>query len=469
MNAFFPYVPDKGNMNESPDVIFDKSSRQIKKCRDRVQSFMENNNWNSIPPELFQEWMAYFASNRDWLTERRSLQIQEEADPVKDTFGMRVFELVSVLNYVRRYTKLQQEQQALLTIDPENLTRSYYDCILSLNDCKHPLWIRVRDSYDCLSLYKDKNDPPSEEVVEQLAKIKQLWETPIYKYKQDQLVLLMMFLTQQINDVTTDGLAEFVRVAGIVWLRVGEMFACENEPGELNVPGFGAGGYVTRDFYAFCSFYLGEVIRRIHMYDMLKPNIRKTSVDLAAKTKQWIARHVVGVITEQPFAEMYQNKVLPVAYKFPGDDDWYKYFFEGKVWSRYACIDKLRPHLWKRFHSEDQMTKEIVMRTTDTNFASRLFILYAVDEIFNQTFERCHWLNAVVIEFDGIEWAMEVIMRQQFPLLVQVISGFWVLDKGLIYPTDDIFAAIGLWFYLLYNDYGCVLNSVNLESFWRQI
>jgi hypothetical protein len=125
--------------------------------------------------------------------------------------------------------------------------------------------------------------------------------------------------------------------------------------------------------------------------------------------------------------------------------------------------------MYRRFFSEIQVNRQLVVKQCETSHLSRLFVLKAVDEHIKITHARVEWINGVVIDNDGIEMSAYALKGNLAPLLVQVFSNYWVYHDGYVYPTDDIFTTLSLWWWLLREHHDSKLYKVDLSDFVHEI
>ncbi len=459
--------------------------------------------------EIYDAWREAFIVCMESMREIRHYVLRKDAfDPdengyarkLKNTLGMHVFfELTRLYGLIHR-PSLLEEQDNIACIPLEELSSDDYVMMLSLSKTKHALWISIVNTFDISDLYETKEDPDAE-VEAALIKIKGMWVKPIMSFTQSELVIMVFFLTQQLNDVPTtpsscfingteckiNVVEEYRRIFHAVWLRAGmlmqethganvlDVVVDAPAPGEVGdppmrqeiLPGIFS---FHRNFATFCSFYMGEIARRFFYYDLLSKNIMRHNApvaELAQSTSAWLTR-VVDLFADEAFEDMYTN-TNPEGYLFVGDDGWFKYSWPQKIHSRGACITAFRPHLYKRFYSEAQLNKRAVLNGTKTNNVARLFVFRAIDEHVKIQIPHVHWLNAVVVSNACIEMSAFKLEASKAPVIIQVFSSYWTYDKGFVHICDDIFEAVGMWFWLLATRYNSKLHDCDLHEIVKQI
>ncbi len=456
---------------------------------------------------IFAAWQKAFIIGMESMREIRHQTLKKEEfgvgpdgkqRKIKNTLGMHVFfELTRLYGLIHR-SALLDEQNNITTIPLEDLTTDDYVMMLSLSKTRHPLWISCVNTFDISSLYETKEDPDAE-VEAFLVKIKGMWTKPIMHFTQSELYLVIFFLTQQLNDIPTmttmcldpasgqevrvSVLDEYRCIFHAVWLRAGYLM---QELHGIEVMDMGddpimrqevlKGQYsFHRNFATFCSFYLGEIMRRFFYLDELANNrlvdryLREATIKtLGVATFEWVAT-IVDSFADEAFEDLYHG-VNAEGYQFVGDDGWFKFLWPQKIHSRGACITAFRPHLYKRFYSETMLSKRAVLIAARAgNYVAKLFVFKAIDEYVKIRVPNVHWTNAVVIANPGIEMSTYKLTTDLAPMLLQVFSSYWPYDKGRVVVCDDIYEGVGVWFWLLMTRYKCTLFDRDLKEIVKQV
>lgn len=144
----------------------------------------------------------------------------------------------------------------------------------------------------------------------------------------------------------------------------------------------------------------------------------------------------------------------------------FKFFWPQKIHSRGACITDLRPHLHNRFKSEGNVGKQYPINPT---YMQRRLIFTIIDEHIRSQLPHVHWEEAVVIDNWDIELSAYKLENPLAPLLVQPLSSHFVYDCGQLYPCNDIYESIGVWFYLLHTRYKNRLFDTDMTSLVRVV
>lgn len=462
---------------------------------DEVSTFVSSAYERNRLRRIFNAWQESFVVCMENMREIRHHTLPKsvfgvDADgkqrKLKTTFGMHVFCELTRLNVLLNRPAILGEQNNIDTIPLEELTTDNYVLMLSLKRTLHPLWISVVSTYDISALYETKEDPDAE-VEALLVKMKAMWPKPIMQYTQSEVCQIIFFLTQQLNEIptlpTADGISlmdEYRSIFNAVWLRVGYIMQELHDASVMDDPVMRQpviDGYFSfsRNFATFCSFYLGEIMRRFFYYDAIARNritdpALANAKQLGAAVFAWITQ-VVDTFADEAFEDLYHS-VNSDGYQFVGDDGWFKFMWPQKIHSRGACITAFRPHLYKRFFSEAQLNKRAVLNSAKTSHVARLFVFKAIDEYIKIKVPNVHWINAVVTANGDIEMSAYKLDTEDVslaPVLLQVFSSYWAYDKGRVWVCDDIFESIGVWFWLLMTRYNCVLFDRDLSEIVKQV
>src|SRR6185437_9591804 len=166
----------------------------------------------------------------------------------------------------------------------------------SLASLVHPSWVRTIHSYG------KRGD------------IVLPWATPIAHYTQSQTRFAATFLSQHLNTLSEDCMAEFRAVFEALWLRV--VVLCQECYSEsvldesdmrMDAGAAGEGIFIVGEaYYQFCHCYLGGIFRALFYHDEVRK--RPVAALLAhgevEGTRAWITQIVTGMATEA-FEEMY--------------------------------------------------------------------------------------------------------------------------------------------------------------------
>jgi hypothetical protein len=431
---------------------------------------------------LRAEWLEQYLTMYETMNETQTISV-DDADggrkrTVRFTMGSSVFTELARIHYLLR------RPLAINTEDDDG-------DIVSLHNTRHPSWVAISRSFQVQ--YDDDKEDRDDEAESALAQVRALWERPVARYTQSDVMLVAIFLTQQLSDLRADCVAEFRAVYEAVLLRASELMQEAHPADVLNASLIATHGppvkveflrtlavavqppevarplYVaSRDFACFCAFYLGEIMRRFYYYDLFvrKPPAVDLAADaiamLATRVRAWVERIVDG-LAEEAFLDMHTDNANE-AYAFAGDDRWFRFRWPLKVHSRGAVLGQLRPHLYKRFHSEAQASRRLLMGAPETHL-TRTFILQAVSQYITTTTGRdIQWHRAVVVHSEEIYRAGYSLEQNPCPLILQVLSSYWAYNYNRVYMTDDIYTTIAAWFVLLRERYDSCLLGHDLRG-----
>ncbi len=429
-------------------------------------------------------WTTYFCTHVEEMREIR------HEDKTRHTLGMHVVFELTRLHLLAHLHEIDEERDMLEQYDRAELTSDSYTTLFTLKDrTRDPMWLAICNSFVPDPATSEKE--VDEEVVELHAKMLAIWSKPIMEYTQSETRMMALFLTQQLDEVPTAAPpAEYRAVYETLWLRMGELML-EDLPSSVLDEGeiIGGDGHTiisaamrvdapplyrfNHAYAAFCSFYMGEIMRRFFYYDTVRSNpAYRMDLDLVPVRAirdacwTWITRIING-FAEEAFEDLYARTTTTESYTFVGDDSWFKFVWPSRIGGRGACIQAFRPHLHSKYYSEAQVSKRAVL--SSKNLSSRLFVIIAVDEYIRMQLPYVYWRNAAVVASDGMKDAIYVMEPSLAPLMIQVLSSYWVQDRGTYHVCDDIAEAVGVWMWLLreHHDsklFGCDMTQIINEA-----
>lgn len=420
---------------------------------------------------LHAAWLEALATNMETMREMRHMRGAADDHTTRTTLAMHVFLELARLHWLMHRTQMLHEQDVLsrssaMFVDEKN--QPPLDMRYCLSHTKHAMWIDAVNSFS-------PGTSEDEEIVAQNARVRAMWTYPIMSMTQLQVCTLIMLLTQLLNEVpSAEAVREYRHVMKLTLLRVAQLTSVTHSDRHLDcadmrvaLPHAGGGMFAfNRDFGAFVSGYLSEVLCRFFYYDLLVqlPACRVPTLSaLASQARAWV-HEIVNGFAPEAFSDMYQA-IVEEGYTFAGDDAWFRWHHVGKVHSRGACISTLRPHLQRRFFSEDQLNTHSVLASVGTSHVSRLFVFKAVDEYIKMVLPHIHWMNGVVIDSGGIAMSSYALSSNQAPLLLQSFSSYWVYDASEVHACDDVYEALGVWFWLLQERYQTRLYGADMMRF----
>lgn len=422
--------------------------------------------------KLYNVWSEFYIINIESMKEIRNDTLTQTIDPetlkarkLRLTAGHHVFTEISRLFYLIQRPRLLAEE-----LDAERI---------SLKNTKHNMWISILNSFDITDQYEEKEDKDVE--VETLqAQMHAMWGKPIQSYTQTEVVLLIFFLTQQLNAIPCDCILEYRSVFEETWIRAAVLMQ-EAHKGDIltdikmrvsiDVDDL---FIANRMFGTFVSFYMGEIMRRFFYYDLLsKRPMALTKEELPEnivnKVHAWI-HSFIDSFADEAFIDMYVTNASD-AYNFVGDEKWFKYAYPNEVFSRAACLAKFRPHLYRRYFSEERITKNLLMENVKSSHVARTYIFKAITNYIQMKTGNTDikWDSAVVIHSDEIQMSAHVLEAKKRPLMLQVLSSYYCYYELNVYITDDLFEALGVWVYLLNKYCNNSLHGYDLSAFIKDL
>jgi len=457
----------------------------------------------------FETWRLIFVTNTETMRELRHYKLKD-GRTIKDVLAMHVFvELTRLYQLVYRPVLLREMNNLATTAEEDLNTDDYVHFVSLVRSTKHTMWLSIVNSFDpeveaaataaaaALEPKKKskpgekKEEPPpvDEDVVAAALLIKGIWSKNVMEYRQSEVRLMIMFLTQQVNELPTEDngvVREYRLIFNTLWIRLGQLISNMHPETVLDLPDMRSNQNlnagvplpncftVNREFCTFCSLYMGELVRRFMHYDSIignRLNVEsRVRLHIAVSAREWVTKAVMGFATSA-FETMYRS-VIEDGYNYPGDDAWFKFKWDKKVHSRAACITEFRPHLHGRFFSEAQLNRQTILNAAagSSNLVARLFVLKAIDEIIKQTCPSIPaWQAAFVVFSNGIELATYKLISEKVPLIVQFLSSFWVYEKGRVHVCDNIFEAFGVWAWIIHTRYGDKVYESRVAELMREI
>lgn len=449
--------------------------------------------------KLYDSWLRYYVISTAQMREILDLKM-EDGRAYKTTLGAHVFYELTRLHWLLAQPQLLLERENVIRIPRDRWNAAEYDVTFALLHTKADLWTGISaPAAPAAPASKPgglKPPPPPKEgedttepvhvkaAREMRQQLKALWNAPIMQYGVTQVKALAAFLTQHINEVNEATLEEFRRVFRVLWLRSAvlsmqawdqSLWSASLDDPQMRVVLPAPDNHkaaANRNWAVYCSFYLGEAVRRFYHHAVLGPRTLEVppeaiSVAAVERMKQWITQSVVATFAEEAFEEIHQTVVTEHdgAYDFPGDRLWFRYAHPQSVATLGATITALRPHLYERFFSEEQVDRNVVLASVHRNHLARLFVLHALDAYIKITHARVEFLNGVVIDNGGIEQSAYVLKTGIAPLLLQVFGRYWVYWKGRVHVSDDLWTTLALWWWLLREHCQCKLYGIDLSEF----
>lgn len=434
-------------------------------------TFVAEAHYVSTFKTLFEAWREYYIVHIETMKEIRNETLTQQIDPntlkprkLKMTVGHSVFTEISRLFF--------------LIHRPRLLIAQFEEEMISLKNTQHPMWISIVNSFDISDQYEKKEDKDVD-VETRLIRMRAMWQKPVLHYTQVEVMDMIFFLTQTLNMVPKDCIEEFRSVFEETWIRASILMQEAHPASVLDAESMripiqtDALFIANRLFGTFVALYMGEIMRRFFYYDMLlkKPMqyVPAPTPELVKQVTDWIVGFVNG-FADEAFIDMYVEN-CPFAYNFPHDDEWFKYAHFTEVHSRAACLAKFRPHLYRKFFSEERITKRLLMESVNQTYAARTFMFKAITNYIQIVTNNCEikWDNGVVIHSHEIHMSAYVLQTNKCPIILQVFSSYWCYDEGSVYMTDNVFEALAMWFYLFHTKYDDTLYGHHLGALVAEV
>lgn len=428
---------------------------------------------------FFVSWLKYmviFTVRNSEVVKYRNILLGEgeNAPTIRNTVTTRIMTEMARMYYLLHRPKYMMEGDKTFTL---------------AKDAKHTAWVTAFSLYNVE--YEDKEAPHIALEEKKQAMQKELWNAPLRYMRQSQLYRLLDVLTQMIHDVTEAVLPEYEQAVhhaiiafyyNIQFSHDGEQLDMENmrlphlimdEKTQTPVES----GYYKANmaYYVYCCSYLSEIMRRLYyrqLYDsshyVFAPHDHPSKYK--HHVKHWLL-HLIdsGQLPMDTLEDVFHERAMGEANTYPGDRAIFVHRYPDKVPGRMDIMQFLRPHLFRRSEHRQVQPKVLIESAAD-DYASRLFIMWCVNEILSVKYKDSTWFDKVVVDADGIEMDVyRLTINHVNPILLQVLSSFWVYHSGKVFITDDIFEAIAAWFIVLRIEYNNRFNRYRLGHVYREI
>lgn len=460
---------------------------------------------------LYRAWLKTMIEDAPTLNEvkRYEFNVDEETElleSIRLNINASIFAELSRMHFILHHDTLVSEHAALLNY-VELPTRDEQKRLLtmwSLNLTESQLW----------------TDIPLPDEID--------WDVPVLKYTQKEVIAAVMLLCEIVNDLGSiskpsvccpyeEGTREFMEYFRALFTR-NAVFMCQAscEASILNVPDmrvpidrslipkvddeekddedddenrmpkYGDDDYIdplnstepcrpSYDYFVWCSYYFGAIMRRIYYWESLKDNVITPTIVLKdGELDRCIntLSHMVKTMGDDAFDDCYTG-TCDEAYAIPGDSEWFAYKYPTKQPAMGNILYQLRPELNKRYWKEGNVALDTVLsasrqpRPSYFMHTNQLFIINALDGYFRAS--GVMWRNAAVVSQEGIELSAWKLSRPTCPVLLQVFSRWWVYNDLFYQPCDDIYEAIAVWFRILRQHYDDTLFSISLADVANKI
>ncbi len=424
--------------------------------------------------KLYDIWLEHLVEYYVALHEIKDYEMEDELDPV--TFKPRRFKHATAMQIFTELTRLfYLKERPMLLFEDESAR---------LCDMKDLSWVKIVRSFDITDQYEEKEDK-DDEVETKLTQIKAMWEKPILEYTQSEIMCIILFLVQQLNEVQETCMDEYQLVFNTVWIRIAQFIIHlhprgvleenknnleESEP-QMSVKVNEEFYTVHRNFYMFITIYMTPIIRRFFYQTMFQKLTKPKEIGFIdqATVRKWV-EDIINGFAEEAFNDLYVEHCTE-AYTFPGDAIWYKYMYPTKIASIPAYLAKMRPHLYRRFFSESQASKKSVLAAVDTSFIARFFVLKAISAYIQikTGINEVKFYDACAIQSMELNFSYYTMTANRCPLIIQAFSTYWAYDDKCFWPSDNVYETIGAWFYLLRVRYESKLHGFSLKRFFVEL
>lgn len=363
-----------------------------------------------------------------------------------------------------------KEQDTLCDMDTVPEDPSQFDILWSLSMTKSRIWLE--DDW--------KQDG--------------LWTMPIIQYTQRHVVDALHYICERLLDMPTDedSVVDFKQFTRLLMGRIGQFCCTYSTQDVLNVETMRTvmeddRVRINREFIIFTSTYCFQLLYKIDVYNMFWPKRMVLGEELdmpnmeeqTENVRQWIYDVVCKDMRNESFESCYYN-VIKLAYNVPGDYDWYRYKYPAMPTNQGTMLQELRPLLFRWYGSEDRGDAHTLWISADRyrmGFVGRQFIVTVLDD-YLKNFYKLSWEKYVIVQDHLLnrENQFSKMFSEPTPLLIQVMSRFWVYDNAswpqdqcYVWPTDSIYEAIAVWFHILVTRYHGRCMELDLNELIKSV
>lgn len=444
----------KGYRNGYKDFymkIFDTAT-YLSSILENLPTFNQNLLGQTRVHKIYTEYMQLFIEEYPTLNEQYSITGGKRGMP-----AMHIFTELSRARFALKYHELTAAKKKYIETNEEpDLDHGLF--LMSMSRCETDFW--------------------SNSIVDSINP-----EDLILGYNQEQVIDLLLVLSQRVDEMPYDQQVykDFDRLSQALFTRNCIFFceACTEQSLNLKdfrvkVRGDDSLFVPNRDYIMLTTIYFNTIFRRHYYYSILRDNIKAIDdcIDTSA-LQDWVKMDVCNSLGDEGFEDTY-GQAVEECFTFTGDKAWFKYRYPERPATKGPILDCIRPNMAKKYFTQYRVTKDPVLSAAEGHRddmqgkSSRYFVLLAVDQFFRNNFSA-HWLNAVLITNSSIEVNQEKICKSVCPCLLQVLGGYWVYSNGYIYPSNNIYETIWIWFYILKKEYNNVLFRVDLTEISNKI
>ena len=305
----------------------------------------------------------------------------------------------------------------------------------------------------------------------------------IMAYSQNEIIQAMFLFSEKFDIIMYDEIEYYINLFNVVCIRLGLLF-CDNYSSDiLNAEDMREevedGLYCINDvFRSFCSIYVYKIEYRIKIYSMLKKNfitIIPEKILNLDKFNFFFKNDVLKFTGNEALSDEYVLASLE-SYDFTGDKEWMQIINPGNTDDVSKTIQVLREGYVNEFlnlikdecekESEDIISEYIGSTLGQKGKTSRICVLRIISKFLKMYYNVPNWKNSIVIPIKNYSKhnTQKRIIKSSCPLILQVISRFWVYDSKNIYITDNIYVAVNMWFFILKFKYNSILKEYDLSK-----
>ena len=304
-------------------------------------------------------------------------------------------------------------------------------------------------------------------------------EKPIMMYSQSDVMDALMYVTERLNHLERKDIEHYEPLCDTLFTRCSVLFCEFNTAKVFDVPNMRMshedGTFsVNADFCKLCTIYFNAIQRRFFYHKMLQPIVQNFEGD-ASRLKKLFETEICKFLGPESVEDLYV-RACEEAYAFPGDLEWFEYMYPAVEPTIGYILEQARPLYAKSFFTESRVSQTPILAGvtsdhTHRGYCCRTFVLIALDCYLAAKVECNNWRNCVVISNKqlGTAEAQAKIVQRKMPILLQVMSRFWVIDRKNVWATDCIYEAVVCWARILKERYNSKLLDRDFTTFIEKI
>ena len=134
-----------------------------------------------------------------------------------------------------------------------------------------------------------------------------------------------------------------------------------------------------------------------------------------------------------------------------GDADWFGYRFPEESNNADVILRKVRGEAdYDDYHTQLNLSDTAIMNQVNVNWLSTTYALRLFDRYLS-TYKGTNWRDGYVIEsaFIDEEDVYQKWTTTKEPLLVNVLSNYWLLMDCKVLPINNVYVSLCLWMQML--------------------